>query len=161
MGRRELIDRPVSAKGANMHLESLLHWGYWRTVFGVAIAGVATCALMLVGYQSLRAEGPHGTEIVAVLAALTLWIAVGAAAGLVSGRLRDAPASWVAALVGVMLAHQIFYVALFPDARYPGEDGFEGDFLPIVLALLVLIAGGHLLGVAASRRLGKPTLNGI
>jgi hypothetical protein len=138
-----------------MHIESSMNRGYWRTALGAAIACLATCALILVGYQSFRVEGPHGTEIVAALAALTLWIGAGATAGLVSGRFRDAPVSWVAALVGVLLAHQIFYVALFPDAPYPGEDGFEGDIVPIAVALLVLIAGGHLLGAAASRRFGR------
>jgi hypothetical protein len=60
-----------------------------------------------------------------------------------------------------MLAHQIFYVALFPDARYPGEDGFEGDIIPIAVALLLIVAGGHLLGAAASRILNRQKLEGI
>jgi len=142
-------------------IESRVHRGYWRTALGAGIAGAATCALILVDYESFRVEGPHGAETVSLLAALALWVAVGAAAGLVSGRFRDAPVSWVAALVGVLLAHQIFYVALFPDARYWGEDGFEGDFVPIAVFLLLIIGGGHLLGAAASRRLGRQKLNGI
>jgi peptidoglycan/LPS O-acetylase OafA/YrhL len=116
---------------------------------------------MLVDYQSFRVEGPHGTEGVSLLAGLALWVAVGATAGLVSGRLRDAPASWIAAVVGVLLAHQIFYVALFPDARYPGEDGFEGDIVPIAVFLLLIIGGGHLLGAAAGRIPGRQKLKGI
>jgi peptidoglycan/LPS O-acetylase OafA/YrhL len=144
-----------------MFRESQRSSGYLRTGLGIAIAGLATCALMLVDYQSFRVEGPHGAEIVSALAALALWLGVGVASGLVSGRLRDAPASWAAALVGVMLAHQIFYVALFPDARYPGEDGFEGDIIPIAVALLLIVAGGHLLGGAASRILNRQKLEGI
>ena len=144
-----------------MHIESLAHRGHWRTALGAGIAGLATCALMLVDYQSFRVEGPHGTETVSLLAALALWVAVGAAAGLVSGRFRDAPVSWAAGLAGVLLAHQIFYVALFPDARYWGEDGFEGDIVPIAVFLLLIIGGGHLLGAVASRTLRSQKLNGL
>jgi len=41
----------------------------------------------------------------------------------------------------------------------PAEDGFEGDIVPIASALLLLIAGGHLLGVVAHRNLGRRKLN--
>ena len=130
-----------------------------RTLLGAAIAGLATCALMLADYWSYRAHGPSPTEIANVLTGLALWIAIGATAGLVSGRFRDAPVSWLAAVVGVLLAHQIFYVALDPTAPYPGEDGFEGDIVPTTVVLFLLIAGGHLLGVVANRTLGGRKLN--
>ena len=126
-----------------------------RTGVGAAIAGLGTCTLMLIDYWSFRANGPSQTQTVGLAIGLMMWVAIGATAGLVSGRLRDAPASWVAALVGTVLAYWIFYTALFPGSRYPGEDGFEGDIALVAAFLLPLIAGGHLLGAFASRALRR------
>lgn len=132
-----------------------------RTLLGAAIAGLVTCALMLVEYWSFRVQGPDAQGIANVLIGLALWVVVGATSGLVSGRFRDAPVSWAAALVGVLLAHQIFYAVLFQSSPYPGEDGFEGDIVPIAVFLLLIIGGGHLLGAVASRTLRSQKLNGL
>jgi hypothetical protein len=144
-----------------MFRESLRANRSGRTALGAAIAGLVTCALMLVDYMSFRAQGPYAAGTAILLIGLALWVVVGATAGLVSGRFRDAPVSWAAALVGVLLARQIFYAVLFPSSPYPGEDGFEGDIVPIASALLLLIAGGHLLGVVVHRNLGRRKLNAV
>jgi hypothetical protein len=124
--------------------------GLRRAALGAAIAGLGTCALMLFGYWSFRVNGPSPSGTGDVLISLALWIAIGATAGLVSGRFRDAPASWVAAMIGVLMAYWVFYTMLFPGSRYPGEDGFEGDVVMTAAFLLPLIVGGHLLGASAA-----------
>jgi hypothetical protein len=122
-----------------------------RGALVVAVAGLGTCAFLLCGYWNLRANGPSPSGTAELMVGLALWIAIGAAAGLISGRFREASASWAAALIGVLAAYQLFYVILFPGTRYWGEDGFEGDLPLIAPALLLVIAGGHLLGTAAGR----------
>jgi hypothetical protein len=87
-----------------------------------------------------------------VLIGLGLWIAIGASAGLISGRFRDAPASWVAAMIGLLLAYWLFYTVLFPGSRYPGWDGFEGDVVLQVAFLVPVISGGHVLGATIAKR---------
>ena len=115
------------------------------------MAGLAPFVLMLVDYWTFRQQGPSSGGTASLVAGLALWVAVGATSGLLSGRFRDALVSWVAALAGVLLAHQLFYSVLFPTSSYPGEDGFEGDIVPIAVFLLLFIVGGHLLGALASR----------
>jgi hypothetical protein len=110
---------------------------------------------MLFDYWSFRANGPHSSGAADLLIGLGLWIAVGASAGLISGRFRDAPVSWVAAVIGLLLAYWLFYTVLFPGSRYPGEDGFEGDVVPQVAFLVPFIAGGHLLGATVANRLQR------
>jgi hypothetical protein len=122
-----------------------------RGALVVAVAGLGTCAFLLYGYWNLRTHGPSPTGTAELMVGLALWIAIGAAAGLSSGRFREASVSWAAAMVGVLVAYQLFYVVLFPGTRYWGEDGFEGDLPLIAPALLLVIAGGHLLGTAAGR----------
>jgi hypothetical protein len=107
---------------------------------------------MLFDYWSFRVVGPHSSGIADLLIGLGLWIAIGASAGLISGRFRDAPVSWVAAVIGLLLAHWVFYTVMFPGSRYPGEDGFEGDVVLQVAFLVPFIAGGHLLGAAVANR---------
>jgi hypothetical protein len=126
--------------------------GLWRAALGAAIAGLGTCALMLSDYWSFRANGPYSGGSAGVLIGLGLWIAVGASAGLTSGRFRDAAVSWVAAVMGLLLAHWVFYTVLFPGSPYPGWDGFEGDVVMQVAFLLPFIAGGHLLGTTLGKR---------
>jgi hypothetical protein len=126
--------------------------GLWRAALGAAIAGLGTCALMLSDYWSFRVNGPHSYGTANLLIGLGLWIAIGASAGLVSGRFRDASVSWIAAVIGLLLAHWLFYTVLFPGSRYPGEDGFEGDVVPQAAFLALFISGGHLLGVALANR---------
>jgi hypothetical protein len=108
---------------------------------------------MLYDYLSFRVNGPSPTQSGGLLIGLAIWLAIGAAAGLVSSRFRDALVSWVAALIGLVSAYWIFYSTIFPGSRYPGEDGFEGDVGPISVFLFVLITGGHLLGVFVGRTL--------
>ena len=129
--------------------------GLWRAALGAAIAGLGTCALMLVDYWSFRARGPHAAGAADLLIGLGLWIAIGAGAGLISGRFRDAAVSWVAAVMGLLLAHWAFYTVLFPGSPYPGWDGFEGDVVLQVAFLVPFIAGGHLLVVAVANRLQR------
>jgi hypothetical protein len=113
-----------------------------RTVLGAAIAGWGTCALCLYGWWSVRSSGPLSDVIVWIL--LLIPVAIGATAGLVSGRFRGAPASWAAAVIGWWLAYQVNYT-IFPG--WPTSDsGFAGDVLYAAIFLLPLIAGGHLLG---------------
>lgn len=132
--------------------ESLRANGLWRAALGAAIAGSGTCALMLVDYWSFRASGPHSAGAADLLIGLGLWIAIGAGAGLISGRFRDAAVSWAAAVIGLLLAHWVFYTVLFPGSPYPGWDGFEGDVVLQAAFLVPVIAGGHLLGVTVSKR---------
>ena len=126
--------------------------GLLRAALGAAIAGLGTCALILFDYWSFRANGPYSSGTADLLIGLGLWIAVGASAGLISGRFCDAPVSWVAAVIGLLLAHWLFYTVLFPGSPYPGEDGFEGDVVLQVAFLVPFIAGGHLLGAAVANR---------
>jgi hypothetical protein len=113
---------------------------------------------MLSDYWSFRSNGPYSGGSTGVLIGLGLWIAIGASAGLISGRFRDAAVSWVAAVMGLLLAHWIFYTVLFPGSPYPGWDGFEGDVVLQVAFLVPVISGGHVLGVAvANRALRRPT----
>lgn len=132
--------------------EGLRTNGLWRAALGAAIAGLGTCALMLFDYSSFRAIGPHSSGTADLLVGLGLWIAIGASAGLISGRFRDAPVSWVAAVMGLLLAHWVFYEVLFPGSPYPGWDGFEGDVVPQVAFLVPVVSGGHLLGATIAKR---------
>jgi hypothetical protein len=124
----------------------------WRAALGAAIAGLGTCALILFDYWSFRANGPYSGGQAGVLIGLGLWIAIGASAGLISGRFRDAPVSWVAAMIGLLLAYWLFYTVLFPGSRYPGWDGFEGDVVLQVAFLVPVISGGHVLGATIAKR---------
>jgi hypothetical protein len=64
-------------------------------------------------------------------------------AGLISGRLIDAPASWAAAVTGFMLAYLVFY------GIEAGPAGPMEVLLYVPVMLLIFVAGGHLLGVGA------------
>jgi hypothetical protein len=110
---------------------------------------------MLFDYWSFRASGPHSSGAADLLIGLGLWAAIGAGAGLISGRFRDAAVSWVAAVMGLLLAHWAFYTVLFPGSPYPGWDGFEGDVALQVAFLVPVIAGGHLLGATIANRLQR------
>lgn len=126
--------------------------GLWRAALAGAIAGLGTCALMLSDYWSFRANGPHSFGTADLVIGLGLWIAIGASAGLTSGRFRDAAVSWVAAVMGLLLAHWVFYTVLFPGSAYPGWDGFEGDLVMQLAFLVPVISGGHLLGATIGKR---------
>jgi hypothetical protein len=86
-------------------------------------------------------------NLISALVAMLILTLLGAAAGLVSGRFRDALVSWAAATVALVLASQI---SLIVDPGQPtSEDGF---WMPVVYGAVVVlpfVAGGHLLGVGA------------
>jgi hypothetical protein len=115
------------------------------------MAGLGTCALLVLASWGVRSGGrapdwPLGS-LLGVLIGILVVTAIGAAAGLVSGRFRDAPASWAAAVVGYGLAFQINYAI---DPSWPtGDSGFAGVVLYASIFLLPFIVGGHLLGARA------------
>lgn len=120
--------------------------GLRRSAPGAAIAGLGTCALCLYGWWRVRSDGPLSDVSVGIL----VLVAVGASAGLMSGRFRDAPASWAAAVIGWWLAYEINYT-VFPG--WPTSDsGFAGDVVYAAVFLLLVVAGGHLLGAAVANR---------
>jgi hypothetical protein len=122
-----------------------------RGLFGAGIAGLGTFALCLLGWWLYRVDGSTAAALIWVVFAA--WVAVGATAGLVSGRAGDAPASWAVAVTGFMLAYLAFY------GIEQGSSGPTEVLLYVPVALLVFIAAGHLLGVAGSavllRSLGR------
>lgn len=122
---------------------SLRAGGLGRDALGVAIAGLGTCALT--GYTWWSARG--GVPTPDVSAAILILIAIGATAGLISGRFRAAPASWAAAVIGSMLAYSAT-VTIDPGLPAP-NSGFSGNELLNAAFLLPFIAGGHLLGAWA------------
>ena len=76
--------------------------------------------------------------------------AIGAAAGVISGRFRDALASWAGALIGAALAYQATYTI---DPSWPrSETPFEVWVVYAAVFLLPFIAGGHLLGATIANR---------
>ncbi len=111
-----------------------------RSLLSATLAGAPICALCLYVWWDMPyniARNP-GVEI-----ALLVWVGSGIGAGLVSGRFRDAPASWATAVIGFMVA----YVG-----AYAIEAGDQGPVESLVygpVALLVIIGGGHLAGAAA------------
>jgi hypothetical protein len=119
-----------------------------RGLLGAAFAGVAICAYAGIGYWSSREGGPPpgGYPDILIWIAIGSWVAIGAIAGLVSGRLRDAPASWASAVIGFMLAYLVFY------GIEEGSDGPVETLLYTPLFLLPIIAGGHLLGATLANR---------
>ena len=141
-----------------MFSRSLRATGIWSGVLGAAIAGLGTFAYLGFGWWSVRGgvpspDWPAGT-LAGVLVGIAILTAVGATAGLVSGRFRDAPASWAAAVVGTMLYYQAVYAI---DPSWPRlEDGFWGSALYGSIFLLPFIAGGHLLGAWARRAVHDP-----
>ena len=120
---------------------SLRASGLGRDALGVAIAGLGTCALTGYTWWSARGGVPTPDVSAAVL------IAIGATAGLISGRFRAAPASWAAAVIGSMLAYSAT-VTIDPGLPAP-NSGFSGNELLNAAFLLPFIAGGHLLGAWA------------
>lgn len=128
----------------------------WQSVLGIVIAGCATFAITLAGYEYNKDYGSLQLDMAGVTLVLLLFAAVGIAAGFVSGRVRDAIGSWIASIVGVFVAHFAFYVVLFPWVAYPSEDGFEGDIVPIAVFLAAFIGGGHWLGTLTRAWLEEP-----
>ncbi len=131
--------------------------GLRRAVFGAATAGLGTCAFVVLASWGVRSGGhspdwPLGA-LLGVLVGILILTAIGATAGLVSGRFRDAPASWTAAVIGYGLAFQINSAI---DPSWPtGDSGFGGVALYSSIFLLPIIVGGHLLGARAEAAAGR------
>jgi hypothetical protein len=123
-----------------------------RIAISAAIAGLGTFGFTGYHWWSYRGSVPQPD----VSAAILILVAIGAAAGLLSGRLRDAPVAWVAAAIGWTLAYQANYII---DPAWPTSDSsFGGAVLLTAIFLLPLVGGGHLLGVwlgVASRTLQR------
>jgi hypothetical protein len=71
-----------------------------QSALGAVLAGLGTCVLAAYTWWSARGAVPTPD----VSAVIVLLIPVGVVAGLLSGRLRDAPLSWAAAVAGSFLA---------------------------------------------------------
>lgn len=128
--------------------------GLRRIAVSAAIAGLGTCAFAGYIWWSYRGAVPQP----AVGAAVVIVLAIGVAAGLSSGRYRDAPVAWAAAAIGWALAYQANYTI---DPAWPTSDSsFGGALVLIAIFLLPLVGGGHLLGVGlgvASRTIRRGT----
>ena len=120
-----------------------------RSSLGAIVAGLGTCVLTAYTWWSARGGVPTPD----VSAVILLLIPVGVVAGLLSGRLRDAPLSWAAAVAGSILAYQLTNLL---DPGLPAQhSSFTGHELLNAAFLLPFIGGGHLLGTwagSASRR---------
>lgn len=137
---------------------SLRAKGLRRTALGVAIAGFGTCGYTGYGLWSLRAGVPSSGVSGPVRCmscggiglewALLIWIAIGAIAGLLSGRFRDAPVSGASAVIGAVLPYLAFST-IFPG-WLTSEDGFGVVLTAVVM--LPFVAGGHLLGATVANR---------
>lgn len=132
--------------------------GLRRSVLGAATAGLGTFGFLVLASWSVRSGGRSPDwllgNLLGVLVSILILIAIAAAAGLVSGRFRDAPASWAAAVIGYGLAFQINF-AIAPS--WPiGDSGFAGVVLYASLFLLPFIVGGHLLGARARAAAAAP-----
>jgi hypothetical protein len=111
---------------------------------------LGTFALASYGWWSVRSDVPRPDGFAGILIAILIWIAIGATAGLISGRFRDAAASWAAAVIGWWLAYQVNYT-IFPG--WPTSDAAPAvDVLYAAVFLLPFIAGGHLLGATVANR---------
>jgi hypothetical protein len=113
-----------------------------RGLFGAGIAGLGTFALCLLGWWLYQAHGPDGTAAALIWVVFAAWVALGVTAGLISGRAGDAPASWAAAVTGLMLAYLAFY------GIEQGSSGPVEVLLYVPVSLLAFIAAGHLVGNA-------------
>jgi uncharacterized membrane protein YhaH (DUF805 family) len=128
-------------------LRNLRANGLGRAVLGAAIAGLGTCALA--GYLWWSARG-GGVSASATIVILGILLAIGATAGLISGRFRDAAVSWAAAVLGAVLVYQANYAI---DPGWPrSETPFEAYVLLAAVFLLPFVAGGHLLGTLIANR---------
>jgi hypothetical protein len=124
--------------------------GLGRAALGAAIAGLGTCAVAGFGWWSYRGGVPRLDGSAGVAIAVLILIAIGVAVGLVSGRFRDAAASWAAAVIGAAFAYQVNYLI---DAGWPrSETPFPVWVVYAAVFLLPFIAGGHVLGAAVANR---------
>ena len=119
-----------------------------RTVTAAAIAGLGTCALFGYSWWGAldgvpRLEGPAG-----FLTALLIIAALGTVAGAISGRLRDFPATWIAAVIGAIVAYLANYAL---DPTWPrSETPFAMWVAMAAIILLHVMAGSHFVGTAVA-----------
>jgi hypothetical protein len=118
----------------------------WRSALGGVFAGLGMCAYAGYGLWSLRLNeaSPGGSAAISIWIALGIWIAIGVIAGLISGRARDALASWAATVIGFMLA----YLAVYGLDLGVAEPMETLAYTPVLL--LPLIAGGHVFGAVVA-----------
>jgi hypothetical protein len=118
-----------------------------RALIAAVIAGTGSCALTGYAWWSAR-QGPSGLNVPASSPVL---LVIAVLAGAASGRYRDSVASLAAALAGVAVAYQANFAF---DPGWPrSETPFEVWVVYAALFLLPWIVGGHLVGVAAERRI--------
>jgi flagellar biosynthesis protein FliR len=114
---------------------------------------LGTCALAGYSWWSYRGEGPRLDGPSGVSIAILILTAIGAAAGVISGRFRDALASWAGALLGAALAYQANYAI---DPSWPrSETPLAAWVVYAAVFLLPFIAGGHVLGATIGKRLQR------
>lgn len=110
-----------------------------------AVAGLGTCALGGYTWWSFRGDVPRLDG-----AAIPILIGIGLTAGWISGRFRDAPASWAASVLGGSVAFLANY-AIQP--AWPRSDTPFAEWVVLAtLFLLPVIGGSHLLGAAITDR---------
>ena len=118
-----------------------------RALIAAAITGTGSCALGGYAWWSARQGSSNRNVPVALLALLVIGVVAGAA----SGRYRDSVVSLAAALAGVAVAYQANYAF---DPGWPrSETPFEVSLLYAAVFMLPWIVGGHVVGVAAERRI--------
>jgi hypothetical protein len=137
--------RPIAAD-----LDSLVRFAHFRrAVLSAATAGLATFAAAVYGWSLLRSVGPE-PDLSQVLLVL---IAIGAVAGYISGRSRDALVTAAAVLLGWMLAYEANRV--IEPTWIAVQSVFEAGAIAAPF-LLPIAAAGHLLGAWAAGRLPGP-----
>jgi hypothetical protein len=111
-----------------------------RTLLAAAAVGLGVCAFGVYGSWRVRSGPPLGW-----LEVIVVWLAIGLAAGLISGRSRDTLISWAIAVAVSVAAYEITNAI---DPTWPrSEDPFELIVVMNAIFLLATIGGGHLIGV--------------
>jgi len=125
-----------------------------RPLAGPAVAFAGMLAFWAYAAWSVRNDVPRPFEgTVSVVVALAVWLLVGLVAGLVSGRFRDALATWGASVVALATA---VLVARAVDPDWPtGDLPVEASIAFTGIAMLPLVAGGHIFGAWMARRSGR------
>ncbi len=92
-----------------------------RSLLAATVAGLPICVAVLYAWWDMPGDVARNPGAIALL----VWVGSGIGAGLVSGRFRDAPASWAAAVVGFMVAYVAAY-AIELGTEGPVEALFTG-----------------------------------
>ena len=119
-----------------------------RTVTAAAIAGLGTCALFGYSWWSARDSVPRFEGPAGFPTALLIITALGTVAGAISGRRRDFPATWIATVIGAIVAYLVNYAI---DPTWPrSETPFAVWVAMAAIILLPVMAGSHLAGSAVA-----------